>query len=40
MLHNGRARDGQALRQFASGHGRACEPLKDNHSKRVAEQGK
>jgi hypothetical protein len=40
MLDNSRARNRQASREFASGHGRSREPLKNNHPDRVAEQSK
>jgi hypothetical protein len=40
MLHNGGARNRQASRELASGHGRARKALKDNHPDGVAEQCK
>jgi hypothetical protein len=40
MLDNSRARNRQASRELASGHGRARETLKDYHPDRVAKQSK
>jgi hypothetical protein len=39
MLHDGRARNRQTLRQIASGSGRARQALKDDHTHRMTEQG-